>query len=96
MLTHTTSSAINLTLGPGLFGVHGSVLSLHVYRKIFLTYTNLGASHRRQRKMLNPVFSIKHMRELTPIFYEVAHRVRLSELRGSHYLRILIASWVRG
>ena len=25
--------------------------------------------------MLNPVFSIKHMRMMTPIFYDVAHKV---------------------
>ena len=34
-----------------------------------------GAHHRKQRKMLNPVFSIKHMRMMTPIFYDVAHKV---------------------
>ncbi|KAJ3553545.1 hypothetical protein NM688_g3553 [Phlebia brevispora] len=32
--------------------------------------------HRKQRKMLNPVFSINHMRHMTPIFYETAHRLR--------------------
>ena len=26
--------------------------------------------------MLNPVFSINHMRYMTPIFYQTAHRVR--------------------
>ena len=26
--------------------------------------------------MLNPVFSIKHMRHITPLFYEVVKRVR--------------------
>jgi hypothetical protein len=50
-----------------------------------------GERHRKQRKMLNPVFSIAHMREmskdgfltnkilispsLVPIFYEVTHKV---------------------
>ncbi|KAJ3527750.1 hypothetical protein NMY22_g9670 [Coprinellus aureogranulatus] len=34
-----------------------------------------GAMHRRQRKMLNPVFSISHMREMIPIFYDVAEKV---------------------
>ena len=34
-----------------------------------------GAVHRKQRKLLNPVFSIAHMRHLTPIFYGVAERV---------------------
>ncbi|EAU84603.2 cytochrome P450 [Coprinopsis cinerea okayama7 len=32
--------------------------------------------HRKQRKLLNPVFSIAHMREMIPTFYEVAHRLR--------------------
>ncbi|KAI0765001.1 cytochrome P450 [Fomes fomentarius] len=36
----------------------------------------LGQQHKRQRKMLNPVFSTKHLREMTPIFYEVMHRLR--------------------
>ncbi|KAJ3488906.1 hypothetical protein NLI96_g2507 [Meripilus lineatus] len=31
--------------------------------------------HRKQRKMLNPVFSIAHMRHMTPIFYRVAHKL---------------------
>ncbi|KXN81939.1 Cytochrome P450 3A6 [Leucoagaricus sp. SymC.cos] len=35
----------------------------------------LGEQHRKQRKMLNPVFSIAHMREMTPIFYEVTSRL---------------------
>lgn len=35
-----------------------------------------GQQHKRQRKMLNPVFSTKHLREMTPIFYEVMQRVR--------------------
>ncbi|KAI0073886.1 cytochrome P450 [Panus rudis PR-1116 ss-1] len=34
-----------------------------------------GDWHRKQRKMLNPVFSINHMRHMTPIFYDVAHKV---------------------
>ncbi|RPD79153.1 cytochrome P450 [Lentinus tigrinus ALCF2SS1-7] len=36
----------------------------------------LGEQHRRQRKMLNPVFSTKHLREMTPIFYSVIHKTR--------------------
>lgn len=39
--------------------------------------------HRRQRKMLNPVFSGAHMRDMTPIFYDIAHKVCFSdELRA--------------
>ncbi|KAI5121967.1 hypothetical protein M0805_002037 [Coniferiporia weirii] len=38
--------------------------------------TTLGEHHRKQRKMLNPVFSLKHMRSLIPIFYPIAHNLR--------------------
>ena len=36
----------------------------------------VGEHHKKQRKLLNPVFSINHMRYMTPIFYETVHRVR--------------------
>ncbi|KAH9481617.1 Cytochrome P450 monooxygenase 91 [Psilocybe cubensis] len=36
----------------------------------------VGEQHRKQRKMLNPVFSIAHMREMVPIFYQVTHQLR--------------------
>ncbi|RDX47346.1 cytochrome P450 [Lentinus brumalis] len=32
--------------------------------------------HRRQRKMLTPVFSAAHLRHMTHIFYDIAHRLR--------------------
>ncbi|KAI0657156.1 cytochrome P450 [Cubamyces menziesii] len=35
----------------------------------------LGDQHRRQRRMLNPVFSAKYLREMIPIFYAVTHRL---------------------
>ncbi|KAI0648480.1 cytochrome P450 [Trametes meyenii] len=35
----------------------------------------LGDQHRRQRKMLNPLFSAKHLREMTPLFNNVVHRL---------------------
>ncbi|KAJ3551150.1 hypothetical protein NM688_g4887 [Phlebia brevispora] len=38
-------------------------------------FGTLGEQHRKQRKMLNPVFSINHMRRITPIFYEIAHKL---------------------
>jgi cytochrome P450 len=34
-----------------------------------------GDRHKKQRKMMNPVFSIKHMKLVTPLFYDIAHRV---------------------
>ncbi|KAF9011994.1 cytochrome P450 [Cyathus striatus] len=36
----------------------------------------LGDQHRKQRKILNPVFSIAHMREMIPIFWEVSNKLR--------------------
>ncbi|KAI0055540.1 cytochrome P450 [Artomyces pyxidatus] len=34
----------------------------------------LGAHHRKQRKQLNPVFSIKHMRSMVPIFHKITRQ----------------------
>lgn len=38
--------------------------------------STLGEHHRKQRKMLNPVFSLKHMRDLLPVFYPIAYELR--------------------
>ncbi|OJT06838.1 Cytochrome P450 3A9 [Trametes pubescens] len=38
--------------------------------------STLGDHHRKQRKLLNPVFSITHMRRMIPIFNEVAHKLQ--------------------
>ncbi|KAI0823858.1 cytochrome P450 [Trametes gibbosa] len=35
----------------------------------------IGDQHRRQRKMLTPLFSSKHMREMTPIFTNIIHKL---------------------
>ncbi|OJT09223.1 Cytochrome P450 3A24 [Trametes pubescens] len=37
--------------------------------------STVGGTHRRQRKLLNPIFSPKNLRLATPTFYEVAHRL---------------------
>ena len=34
-----------------------------------------GDQHKKQRKMLNPAFSIAHLRETLPIMYDVSYRV---------------------
>ncbi|EIW54967.1 cytochrome P450 [Trametes versicolor FP-101664 SS1] len=39
-------------------------------------FATLGDHHRKQRKMLNPVFSANHMRHMTPLFYDVSHKLR--------------------
>ncbi|PCH40497.1 cytochrome P450 [Wolfiporia cocos MD-104 SS10] len=38
--------------------------------------STLGEHHRKQRKMLNPVFSVNHMRRLLPLFYNIIHKLR--------------------
>jgi len=52
-----------------------------------------GERHRKQRKMLNPVFSINHMREMIPTFYKISHDLRdaiASRVRqGSQELDVL-------
>ena len=36
-----------------------------------------GDVHRKQRRMLQPVFSVAHLRNMTPTFYGVTKKVRL-------------------
>ena len=43
----------------------------------------VGEIHRRQRKLLNPVFSTINMRQMTPLFYDTVHRV----CRGFYFIR---------
>ncbi|KZT12276.1 cytochrome P450 [Laetiporus sulphureus 93-53] len=38
--------------------------------------STLGEHHRKQRKMLNPVFSVAHMRRMLPLFYQVVYKLR--------------------
>ncbi|KAI0628876.1 cytochrome P450 [Trametes polyzona] len=38
--------------------------------------TTDGWQHRRQRKQLNPIFSAAHLRDMTHLFYDIAHRLR--------------------
>ncbi|KAE9394010.1 cytochrome P450 [Gymnopus androsaceus JB14] len=35
----------------------------------------LGHHHQKQRKMLNPIFSAAHMRDMVPTFFEVSHKL---------------------
>ncbi|CCM01002.1 uncharacterized protein FIBRA_03050 [Fibroporia radiculosa] len=43
-----------------------------------LSMQGAGEKHRKQRKLLNPAFSIKHMRYMLPMFYEVVHKLRVA------------------
>ena len=62
---------------------HHSVVRLTMGPGLLATY---GTQHKKQRKMLNPVFSGAHMRNLTPLFYEVAGKV------ASHHIPPLVFS----
>ncbi|KAF6751297.1 cytochrome P450 [Ephemerocybe angulata] len=56
----------------------------------------VGDDHRRQRKMLTPVFSIKHMREMTPTFYGIVHKLRdsITKQVSQGEEKIDILSWM--
>ncbi|KAJ3920027.1 cytochrome P450 [Lentinula edodes] len=58
----------------------------------------LGHRHRKQRKMLNPVFSAAHMREMIPVFFEVTHKLEAAlenQLQaGSSTQEVEILSWM--
>lgn len=46
--------------------------------------TSAGDDHRRQKKIMSPAFSTAHLRDLTPTFFDVAHKVswrRVTEFR---------------
>ena len=38
--------------------------------------TTEGQQHRRQRKMLNPVFSAAHLRHMNGLFHDITDKVR--------------------
>ncbi|KAF7970683.1 hypothetical protein HWV62_23282 [Athelia sp. TMB] len=47
--------------------------------KLLLGYgllSSTGEDHRKQRKMLNPVFSMRHLSAMVPIFYDIAGKLR--------------------
>ncbi|KIK57112.1 hypothetical protein GYMLUDRAFT_247366 [Collybiopsis luxurians FD-317 M1] len=52
----------------------------------------LGHRHRKQRKMLNPVFSAAHMRSMIPSFFDVTHKLEsalMAKLRNGPQVDIL-------
>jgi hypothetical protein len=48
----------------------------------------VGDQHKKQRKMLNPVFSTMHLRGMTPTFFTIAKQVSssLDHIIAFHYL----------
>ncbi|KAH9039749.1 cytochrome P450 [Lactarius hengduanensis] len=58
--------------------------------------TNRGSHHRMQRKLLNPAFSTKHMRSITPIFHRVTKQLRenLWSIVSNGPEEINVADWM--
>ena len=71
------SRTMRILIGPGLFATEGT--SQSNLRFLCLTPCLFsGEQHRRQRKMLNPVFSTNHLRGRIPLFYSVTNQVGAS------------------
>lgn len=66
-----------MTFGPGLASVTGMMrCSLSGVPHLLITPFRAGETHRRQRRMLTPVFSAKHLRTIVPIFHRVTDKAR--------------------
>ncbi|KAI1784550.1 cytochrome P450 [Ganoderma leucocontextum] len=66
-----------LHFGPGLLGTLGEYPNVErVEPTAILIVVAAGDHHRKQRKLLNPVFSIAHMRRMIPIFNDVGHKLQ--------------------
>ncbi|KII90147.1 hypothetical protein PLICRDRAFT_108574 [Plicaturopsis crispa FD-325 SS-3] len=50
--------------------------SCHDIGMCTLISCGLGNHHKRQRKLLNPVFSVKHMRHMIPLFYQTTRKLQ--------------------
>ncbi|KAK7695516.1 hypothetical protein QCA50_000152 [Cerrena zonata] len=80
----------------------------HIYEETPVTLTfnrlffgesllsSLGEQHRHQRKILNPVFNINHMRHMTPIFYRVSQKLRggISKQIASGNNEVDVLNWM--
>ncbi|KAF7357255.1 hypothetical protein MSAN_01320700 [Mycena sanguinolenta] len=55
--------------------VPGNSLNPYFLIKVIIA-RSIGEQHQRQRKSLNPAFSNVHLRQLAPVFYDVAHKLR--------------------
>ena len=62
-------------LGPGILSVTGNMVSPIIESgNLMRSVICSGDAHRKQRKMLTPVFSAKHLRALVPVFYQVTRK----------------------
>ncbi|KAH9890430.1 cytochrome P450 [Cubamyces lactineus] len=58
--------------------------------------TTEGAQNRKQRKLLNPVFSVAHLRNMTHIFYNISYKLRdaMAKRLGDNGAIIDINGWM--
>jgi cytochrome P450 len=56
------------------FGMYFPVVSLILMRNL------TGNEHKKQRKLIDPIFSAARIAKLTPLFYQVANQVSLELL----------------
>ncbi|KAI0329089.1 cytochrome P450 [Cubamyces sp. BRFM 1775] len=55
-------------------------------------FATLGEHHRKQRKLLNPVFSSKHLRNMVPTFYDIGRLAMESQLQAGA-AELDVAEW---
>lgn len=63
-----------LIFGEGLISTTGEITLTWFLRLNLITEVS-GAQHRKQRKMLNPVFSMANMRDLLPLIQPIADKL---------------------
>jgi hypothetical protein len=76
--TNIVRGEIGRALGHGLVYVEGNHILYLLISVMLRGASFLGDDHKRQRKMLNPAFSQNSVRELAPIFTNLALQVRLN------------------
>jgi hypothetical protein len=59
--------------GPGLVATTGEI---QCRCPLAVFDPRLGQQHRRQRKVVGPLFSSVNLRQITPIFFDIAEKVR--------------------
>ncbi|KAJ6616381.1 cytochrome P450 [Mycena sp. CBHHK59/15] len=62
----------------GIVRIEGPLKDQPIYEpsNVALQLHELGSHHRKQHKMLNPVFNTLHLCQLTSVFYGVTHKLR--------------------
>ncbi|KAJ7839582.1 cytochrome P450 [Mycena olivaceomarginata] len=71
---HFIIRGTRVSFGEGILSTLGAAINFwYIFSGVYL---NAGEQHKKQRKMLNPVFSAAHLRQMVPIFFGVGKRLR--------------------